>query len=150
MKPVVFSMQQFLSKQQKPADFDPGWYKEFWQRGCDNIKYYQNDILRNGLPLAKNKQSDKFLQQNNGLGEGDNNYYTLSFDYKFEYLNDEVWFANAVPYTYTDLNDFIAQHSHSDLRVEMLCLSLAHRPVPLLTITDNIESYLTHHEQLAL
>lgn len=90
------------------------------------------------------------MQQNNGNGEGENNYFTLSFDYKFEYANDEVWFANAVPYTYTDMNTFIKNQEHKDLRLEMLCLSLAHRPVPLLTITDNIESYITYDEQLAI
>ena len=33
--------------------------------------------------------------------KGVENYYTLSFDYRFEYTADEVWFAHAVPYTYT-------------------------------------------------
>jgi len=37
------------------------------------------------------------------MGEGVDYYYTLSFDYKFDHLNDEVWFAHAVPYTYTQM-----------------------------------------------
>lgn len=49
--------------------------------------------------------NDVFLQKNNGHGEGVENYYTLSFDYRFEYTNDEVWFAHAIPYTYTDMQN---------------------------------------------
>ncbi len=49
------------------------------------------------------------MQNNNGHGEGVDNYYTLSFDYKFEYTNDEVWFAHAVPYTYTDLQNTVKE-----------------------------------------
>lgn len=30
-------------------------------------------------------------------------YYSLSFDYKFEYPNDEVFVAYTVPYTYTQM-----------------------------------------------
>jgi hypothetical protein len=30
-------------------------------------------------------------------------YYTLSFTYKFDYDKDDVFFAYAVPYTYSDL-----------------------------------------------
>lgn len=149
MKPVVFSLQHFLAKQQRPADFDPCRYKEHWQRGCENIKYQQNEMTRSGFAVP-NSQSDKFLQNNNGLGEGALNYYTLSFDYKFEHAHDEVWFANAVPYTYSDLNRFVKAQTHADLRAEVLCLSLAGRPVPLLTITDELASYLSYQEQLAL
>ena len=43
------------------------------------------------------------MQNHNGLGEGVENYYTLSFDYRFEHPGDEVWFAHAVPYTFTDM-----------------------------------------------
>ena len=32
-----------------------------------------------------------------------NYYYTLSFEYTFEYNNDEVYFANCIPFTYSDL-----------------------------------------------
>lgn len=52
-----------------------------------------------------NLNNDKFLCKHNGCGEGVDNYYTLSFEYRFEYTDDEVWFAHAVPYTYSDLNN---------------------------------------------
>ena len=30
-------------------------------------------------------------------------YYTLSFEYTFEYDNDEIYFANSIPFTYSDV-----------------------------------------------
>lgn len=49
--------------------------------------------------------SSTFLMDRNGAGEGANTYFTLSFTYEFKaHTDDEVWFAHAVPFTYTDMN----------------------------------------------
>jgi hypothetical protein len=105
MKPVVFSLKKF--HQRFPncvSDPNPLKFKDGWQRCCENIKYVPNEIQRHDKKFAAaNTHNIKFLQNNNGIGEGSATYYTLSFDYKFEHLNDEVWFAHAVPYTYTDM-----------------------------------------------
>jgi hypothetical protein len=46
--------------------------------------------------------NNAFLLNNNGAGEGVDFYYTFSFTYEFQAgVDDEVWFAHAVPYTYT-------------------------------------------------
>lgn len=108
MKPVVFSTKKFAETNGKtPKSDDPFWGNKYgWYRACENIKYVQNDIPRycvDATKFATNLNNNKFLQDNNGHGEGVENYYTLSFEYKFEYLEDEVWFAHAVPYTYTDM-----------------------------------------------
>ena len=83
------------------------------------------------------------------------NYYTLSFEYKFEYLEDEVWFAHAVPYTYTDMQNqvnslFQDPHNNSILRKEILANTLSGIAVPLLTITENVDSYSFYSEQMLL
>ena len=65
--------------------------KEFWQRGCSNIIYFKNNI---------NRES------------GHNSYYTLSFQYKFEYSNDKVYFAHCMPYTYTKLVKYLDKLSN--------------------------------------
>lgn len=81
-------------------------YREGWERACENIKYFRNEIPRYDIDATKfafNLNDNKFLQKNNGHGEGVDNYYTLSFDYRFEHPNDVLWFAHAVPYTYTDM-----------------------------------------------
>ena len=85
-------------------ELDPAVFQEGWQRGCENVKYFQNDISRYGCETARKAtqvNKDRFLQENNGHGEGIDTFFTLSFDYKFEFTEDEVWFAHAVPYTYS-------------------------------------------------
>ena len=82
-------------------------------------------------------------------------YYTLSFDYKFEHAEDEVWFAHAVPYTYSDMQNMVKGHldrpeTQSYLRADILCNSLGGMPVPLLTITENVKTCMHYKEQLAL
>lgn len=59
-----------------------------WHRGGDNIQYYTN-----GLYLLYNEKK--------------HDYNTLTFNYTVEYEDDEVYFANSVPYTYTDLNSYL-------------------------------------------
>jgi cytosolic carboxypeptidase protein 2/3 len=56
-----------------------GWYK-----GGDRISYYANGIKKDIAYYSKG-------------------YFTSSFDYKFLYDDDIVYFAYATPYTYCDL-----------------------------------------------
>jgi hypothetical protein len=44
-----------------------------------------------------------FLYNNSNAGEGLEYYFTLSFVYEFDEDEEEVYFAQAVPYTFTDL-----------------------------------------------
>ena len=70
------------------------------------ITYTQNDIPRNtdSDKTGQIGNNNAFLYNNNGAGEGIETYFTLSFKYEFEpNSNDELWFAHAVPYTYTDM-----------------------------------------------
>lgn len=47
-----------------------------------------------------------WLLNNNDAGEGAQHYYTFSFTYEFQAAeDDEVWFAHAIPYTYTKLSE---------------------------------------------
>lgn len=92
---------------------------------------------------------DRFFQNQNGHGEGCDNYYTLSFEYRFESGSDEVWFAHAVPYTYSGMNANLKEFcdlNPSKVRAEVLAVSLGGLPVPLLTITEDVGSYLKYSE----
>jgi len=69
----------------------------------------------------------------------------LSFEYKFEYDNDEVSFATLPPYTFSDLHYFFKNKLLMDanydttipcLKFSVLCKSLSGIVVPLLTITE--------------
>lgn len=93
MKPWIFSKRQ-------NEESGRGWFN-----GGEEIKYYQNEIPRNknSTTATYNKGNSTFLYNNNGAGEGVEFHFTLSFWYDFEYEEDELIFAHAIPYSYTDL-----------------------------------------------
>lgn len=90
--------------------------KEGWHKGGTKINYFANNIERpNGKP-----------------------YYTLSFYYEFMHEFDIVYFAYAVPYTYTDLLRLLDSYEQ-DQRISQILLR-----IPLCrTIGDNIIYLLT-------
>ena len=55
-----------------------------WHHTTENVNYYKNFLYK----INKGKKEY---------------YYTLSFNYTFQFDNDEVFFANCIPFTYTDL-----------------------------------------------
>ena len=61
----------------------------------------------------------------------------MSFEYEFEFDDDEVYFAYCIPYTYSDLLDYIKENKNEKYMVESkLGVSLGGLDIPLLTITD--------------
>lgn len=96
------------------------------------MSYYENPV----------KKSDK----KNSAGK----YYTLSFKYNFEFPDDEVYFSYSLPYTYQELISYLddIKINYSDIvRVDELCLSLAGNVCPMITITEDIESYISFTEE---
>jgi hypothetical protein len=55
MKPVVFSTKKFMQKHPDmlTEGMDPLLFKEGWIRACDNIKYFENDIVRQKIESQK-------------------------------------------------------------------------------------------------
>jgi len=97
-----------------------------WHRGGNNISY---DISTLSCENTKNKHLAK--------SRGRKVHYTLSFEYTFEYSEDTVSFAYAVPYTYTQLLQLIKNLTTEEfVREEVLCKSLGGVNIPLLTITE--------------
>lgn len=108
-----------------------------WHRAGEAVSYYENNIPRK---LGLNTRLPRF-------------YYTLSFVYTFEYEGDEVFFAHCYPYTYTDLQRYIASvriRSADILRVDSLCQSIAGNDCPILTLTNDVASYLAWEEERLL
>jgi hypothetical protein len=102
-----------------------------WQRDGSSISYYQNTIPR---------PSDlKTLQ------------YTLTFSYTFQENDDTVYFAHCFPYTYTalmhDLRVLALKHP-STCRLDILCKTLGGNDCPVITITQNIETYQSWSDEL--
>ena len=76
---------------------------------------------------------------------GSRSLYSLSFTYRFPAKGDKVYFASAVPYTFSRLYGFLgslqpAQYIHR----ETLCKTLSGIEVPLVTITNPSDSPKEH------
>lgn len=102
-----------------------------WLRDCSNVCYYEN--------LNNRSSSHKS--------------YTLSFTYSFKYEQDTVYFAYAVPYTYSDLQDSIEllETCYPDtVRIDTICETLAGNKCQLLTLTDSVSDYLSFNTEKKL
>ena len=95
-----------------------------WHHTNEDVKYYRNFLYR----LIKGKRQY---------------FYTLSFDYTFEYDNDEIYFANCIPFTYTDvmkeLNEYTKyeNNKYPFFHRKTLCTTLAGNDVDYITINNS-------------
>ena len=117
MKPVVFSKQKYKNN------------NIAWHRDGFAISYIQNTRPRK---LVVPSTTTKY-------------YYTLSFSYTFQYINDTVFFAHCYPYSHTDLSNYLDDLASNPeykkfLRINPLCKTIGGNVCHILTITQNIES----------
>ncbi|XP_073423599.1 cytosolic carboxypeptidase 3 isoform X2 [Dendrobates tinctorius] len=89
-----------------------------WKRIGDEIKYYKNSWA--------------------GEGPGQ---YSLSWTFRFPHSGDTCYFAHCYPYTYSNLQDYLARVANDPERsryckIRVLCHSLAGNIVYILTITN--------------
>ncbi|KAL7303167.1 hypothetical protein TKK_0004371 [Trichogramma kaykai] len=104
-----------------------------WRRCGENICYYKND----GCGSDSDQQDQK-------------ERHTLTFNIRFEHDQDTVYIAHSYPYTYSDLQDYLAGIAGDPLKtrftkLRLLCRTLAGNGVYYLTITappvnDNSEA----------
>ncbi|KAJ1166476.1 hypothetical protein NDU88_006876 [Pleurodeles waltl] len=89
-----------------------------WHRVGEEIKYYRN-----------------------GLEQDRQQYYSLSWKFKFQHHQDTCYFAHCYPYTYSNLQSYLADIASDPERskfckIRILCHSLARNMVYVLTITN--------------
>ena len=60
-------------------------------RGGEDLGYYQNNYKK------ENQTNSQRC------------YFTFTFTHTFEFDNDYVYFAYSLPYTYTDLTDYLCE-----------------------------------------
>lgn len=68
-------------------------------------------------------------------------YYCLSFEYKFTYDGDVVYFSHSYPYTLTDLSKFLSSHLsakavHKYVKFRNLASTLGGNDVDMLEISN--------------
>ncbi|KAL4486341.1 hypothetical protein ABPG72_007127 [Tetrahymena utriculariae] len=93
--------------------------KVSWFKGATDISYIKNNIVK----------------------QNDNYFYTLTFKCTFEYNDDEVFFAYNIPYTYTQLNQFLHKcevdpYKNQFIYKKLLCRTLIGNKLDLITITN--------------
>jgi hypothetical protein len=111
MKPCVYSKRQEESIGTK------------WQRGGFDISYRKNtqktSIITKAIDEVSNEELKKELYKRIKV------LHTLTFKYTFMYENDIVFFAHFYPYTFTDLEKYLAISTAIDenkkvMRVDIL------------------------------
>jgi hypothetical protein len=112
MRPVVYSC------------MDAGTRGIGWLRSGSDISYYSNTHLRN-----------------NTCGEGNTQYYTLSFTVEFQHAKDTVLIAYSYPYSVSDykahMKEILNRPSAYDIiRSSRLCTSVGGENCDLLVITN--------------
>ena len=100
--------------------------KTGWHKGGNDIIYYRNGLFK------------YVREQKRALS-------SLSFTYEFEHDNDTVYFANTIPYTYTDIFKELNEIQKNDklnslIHRKILCTTLAGNNLDYITIT-NPENY---------
>lgn len=104
-----------------------------WKRCGYNITYYCNK----SSPLGEREQR---------------NTYTLTFNIRFPYKNDIVYFAYSYPYTYSDLRNYllkISKHPYKSkyATTRVLCQTLAGNDLYYVTITSDSSTDLKFKKQ---
>lgn len=113
MKILVYSEKMAYNR-------DIGWF-----RAGQKIGYYANGLFRS--EKSGNARS----------------YYTHTFTFNYEYLDDTVYFAYSYPYTYTDMVEDLNRITDDPKKVQfcqrkVLCETLAGNKVEYLTITSRL------------
>lgn len=77
-------------------------------------------------------------------------YYSLTFEVNFKYDLDTVYFAHCLPYTYSDLAEYVKKtctYKNKDkIRKTVLCKSLAGNDCEMLIVTN----FASHPEEIAI
>ena len=100
-----------------------------WHREGENILYYQNN-----------------LYIYNSLNDKRRNLYSLSFDYTFKYENDTVYFANCLPFFYSDLmkelNTYeLDEKNYPFFHRKTLCTTLGGNDLDMITLNSQYDIY---------
>lgn len=124
-----------------------------WQRDGFDISYWKNSqktsIITKAIDEVSNEELKKELYKRIKV------LHTLTFKYTFVYENDIVFFAHFYPYTFTDLEKYLAKTTALDenkkiMRVDILWKSLSNNPCYMLTITNKIKTYLGSQDEAML
>jgi hypothetical protein len=116
LKPLIYS--EIAAKNKKLG----------WHRSGDNIKYYRNTETDPTTGAERKRKR-----------------YCLTFTIQFPFADDTVYLAHDYPYTYTDLQKYLADMTSDErksnlVKSRILCKTLAGNLVHILTISNPSKS----------
>lgn len=76
--------------------------------------------------------------------------HILRWKYTYDTEADHVYFAQFVPYTYTDLLHHLRSLHSREVRLDVLCRTLGNNVCPLVTITEKAETFLAYQHERAI
>ena len=101
-----------------------------WHRAGSNVMYYPNNLF----VYTKERRR---------------NLYSLRFDYEFKYDNDEIYFANCIPYLYSDIMKELNYYQLNETKFpffhrKTLCTTLGGNNLDMFSInTECLSSLIT-------
>jgi hypothetical protein len=118
-----------------------------WSPVGTEVQYYANEVSQAASALGVGDR------QSAEAGSGPR--FTLEWKYVFEFAEDEVFFAQFPPYMYSDLLhdlDHLKQRNAGEgiLRTNILCKTPAQNSCPMVTITENVDTYLSYSSECVL
>ena len=123
MKVLIYSenKQEWAAQSEGGVEENGGW-----TRGGDDMGYYQNQYKK------ENQTTSAAFSRC---------YFTFSFTHTFEYDNDTVFFSYSLPYTYTDMTNYLCDVESRQLNFvtrNTLCRTIAGNKCEYLTITNRV------------
>ena len=142
MKPCIYSKRQ-------EEELGVKWHRDGYDICYRKNPTKKTSIITKAIDEINNDDLKKELYERIKV------LHTLSFKYTFKYDNDTVFFSHFYPYTFTDLEKYLAKATSIDdnkkiMRVDILCKSLSNNPCYMLTITNKIKTYLGSQDEAML
>ena len=124
-----------------------------WVKSGTNISYKLSKLSSPGSAYNAN-YGNYYNSESPQMRPRRKKYYQLSFEYTFKQEDDVVYFAYAIPYTFSKLHNLLkdVMRTHDEqlmklqipgnpqfIRESKFCHSLSGLEVPILTITSNVE-----------
>jgi hypothetical protein len=112
-----------------------------YNQGMQVVVYSQHCFVHEGRGWFRGGEQIAYFANNYSREHVSSKYFTMTFSYTFPESQDTVYFAYSVPYSYTQLNQFLKAIEADPVRSQFitrktLCRTLAGNKCEYLTVTN--------------
>ncbi|XP_005515140.2 cytosolic carboxypeptidase 3 isoform X3 [Columba livia] len=110
-----------------------------YKRGLRPLLYSEADAKKHSVGWRRTGNEIKYYKNN--AGQGERQYFSLTWTFQFPHDRDTCYFAHCYPYTYSNLQEYLVAISKDPVKskfcqIHILCRSLAGNIVYVLTVTN--------------